>query len=42
MVQEGDIFKTYQFPVNPVRGRQFWPTSEEGPMLAPTVRKMLS
>lgn len=25
--------KVYQYPVNPVKGRMFWPTSEEGPLL---------
>lgn len=32
--------KAYQFPVNPLRGRAFWATSEEGPLLPPIVKKM--
>ncbi|XP_039133310.1 uncharacterized protein LOC120270379 [Dioscorea cayenensis subsp. rotundata] len=32
--------KAYQFPVNPLRGRAFWVTSEEGPLLPPIVKKM--
>ena len=33
--------KAYQFLVNPIRGRQFRPISEEGPLEAPMVRRML-
>ncbi|XP_039131855.1 uncharacterized protein LOC120268592 [Dioscorea cayenensis subsp. rotundata] len=32
--------KAYQFAVNPVKGRDFWPVSDEGPLLPPFVKRM--
>lgn len=30
----------YEFTISPLRGRAFWPTNEEGPMLPPMVKIM--
>lgn len=32
--------KAYQFVINPVKGRTFWPTNKEGPMLPSLVKRM--
>ncbi|XP_039129497.1 uncharacterized protein LOC120265617 isoform X2 [Dioscorea cayenensis subsp. rotundata] len=32
--------KAYQFNISAVKGRRFWPTSEEGPMLPPITKRM--
>lgn len=30
----------YPFNVSPLRGRIFWPTSDEGPLLSPMVKRL--
>ncbi|XP_039113801.1 uncharacterized protein LOC120249377 [Dioscorea cayenensis subsp. rotundata] len=32
--------RAYSFTVNPVKGREFWPVSDEGPLQPPVVKKM--
>lgn len=34
--------KTYQFVINTVKGRKFWPVSKEGELLPPMVKRMPS
>lgn len=37
---EETYLNSYQFTVNPVRSRMFWPTSEQGPLLPPLHKRM--
>lgn len=30
----------YQFNVSPLRGKIFWPTSDEGPLVTPMVKRL--
>ena len=32
--------RAYQFNISPVKGRSFWPTSKESPMLSPMIKRM--
>lgn len=38
--RKDSYLNTYEFPINPLTGRKFWLTSEEGPLEAPMARKM--